>query len=107
LRVSLLAPVSYPLLFLSAGTFILYGLGGFPPLAWRELSHFWPILPMFMQQGQYLSVFFLVAPAACWLIAWTSLALIALLIVYRIFRVLLFTPGVGQERKLQVTLSKQ
>ena len=105
LRVSPLAAVAYPLLFLSAGTFILYGLGGFPPLAWRELSRFWPMLPMFMQQGQDLSVFFLVSPAICWLIAWTSLAMIALLTVYRIFRVLLFPPGVGQERKMQ--LSKQ
>jgi len=107
LRVSLLATVAYPLLFLSAGTFILYGLGGFPPHAWSELSHFWPVLPTFMQQGQDMSVFFLVAPATCWLIAWASLAMIALLTVYRVFRVLLFTPGVGQERKSQVTLSRQ
>ncbi|HET7639278.1 MAG TPA: DMT family transporter, partial [Ktedonobacteraceae bacterium] len=92
LWVSLLATVGYPLLFLSAGTFVLYGLGGFPPHAWHELYRFWPTLPTLMQQGQNMSAFFLVAPAACWLIAWASLAMIAFLTIYRVFRVLLFTP---------------
>jgi drug/metabolite transporter (DMT)-like permease len=89
---SLLATAGYPFLFLSAGTLVLYGLGGFPPHAWHELYRFWPTLSTFIQQGQDMSAFFLVAPAACWLIAWASLALIAFLTVYRVFRVLLFTP---------------
>jgi drug/metabolite transporter (DMT)-like permease len=91
LWVSLLATTGYPLLFLCAGTFILYGLGGFPPYAWRELYRFWPLLPALLQQGQHMPVFFLVAPAVCWLIAWASLAMIAFLTVYRVLRVLLFT----------------
>src|SRR5436309_2318286 len=92
LWVSLLATTAYPFLFLCAGTFILYGLGGFPPRAWHELYRFWPLLPTLMQQGQHMPVFFLVAPAVCWLIAWASLAMMALLTVYRALRVLLFKP---------------
>jgi hypothetical protein len=52
------------------------------------------MLSTLMQRGQGMSVFFLVAPAACWLIAWASLAMIAFLTVYRVLRILLFTPKV-------------
>src|SRR5579875_1278591 len=58
-QAALLPTIFYPLLFLCAGTFILYRLGGFPP--------------------------------ACWFVAWASLALIALLTLYRVLHIL-FSP---------------
>ncbi len=88
---SLLATISFALLFLCTGTFIVYMLGGFPPRVWSELSRFWSALPALMQQGQHTFVFLLVAQAVCWLIAWVSLALIALLSVYRVLHILFFS----------------
>ena len=88
---SLLANIGYALLFLIAGTFILYRLDGFPPRAWYELSYSWPLLPTLIQQRQHTVVFLLVAQAACWLIAWFSLALIACVAVYRVLRLLFFS----------------
>src|SRR5258708_35629537 len=77
LWVSLLTTVGYPFLFLSVGTFILYGLGGFPPHTWRGLHRFWPTLPTLMQPCKRMSDFFLVRPAACSLMPCASLDLIA------------------------------
>jgi uncharacterized membrane protein len=88
---SLLATIGYALLFLCPGTFIVYMLGGFPPRVWSEFSRFWSALPTLMQQGQHTFVLLLVTQAVCWLIAWVSLALIALLSVYRVLRILFFS----------------
>jgi drug/metabolite transporter (DMT)-like permease len=96
---ALLATTGYALLFLIAGTFILYRLNGFPPRAWDELSYFWPLLPTMMQQGQRTVVFLLVAQSACWLIAWCSLALIAWVAVYRVLRLLFLAKRQKRERK--------
>jgi drug/metabolite transporter (DMT)-like permease len=98
--VSLLATTGYSFLFLSLGTFFLYGLGGFPPHAWYELSRFWSLLPTLVQQGQR-PIIFLLVEAACWLIAWLSLALIAFLTVYRVLLILFFpgSPIRAQERQ--------
>lgn len=103
---SLLATVGYALLFLGAGTFILSMLGGFPPPVWYDVSRLWPTLPALMQQGQHTAVLLLVVQAACWLIAWVSLALIALVTIYRVLRIL-FSPRPGARPFQQVNSNQQ
>lgn len=86
---ALLPTLFYPLLFLCAGTFILYRLGGFPPVSWYELARLWSALPAMLQQGLQTAALLLLARAACWFVAWSSLALIALLTLYRVLHILI------------------
>jgi drug/metabolite transporter (DMT)-like permease len=87
-QAALLPTIFYPLLFLCAGTFILYRLGGFPPAGWYAFIHSWSTLPALLQQGLQAPTALMVAQAACWFVAWASLALIALLTLYRVLHIL-------------------
>jgi len=67
--------IVYPLLFLFGGGFLLVKLGGFPPVSWQEVYALHAQLltaAMWQQTANQLFI----AQAACWLVAWISVALI-------------------------------
>lgn len=80
---SLLAALLYPVLLLSAGVFILCGLGGFPPAVWGTVYRLLPKLLTLVQQGQATYVSLLLAQALGWLLAWTALIIMSLAAVRR------------------------
>jgi drug/metabolite transporter (DMT)-like permease len=69
------------MLFLGAEFALLYSLGGIPPRAWLDLYTLWPNLATLAQNGQTSYVILLWVQAICWLVAWLSSILMALLIV--------------------------
>jgi hypothetical protein len=69
------------MLFLGAEFALLYNLGGFPPRAWLDLYTLWPTLATLAQNGQTSYVILLWVQAICWLVAWLTSILMALLIV--------------------------
>lgn len=90
-----------PILYCCSGFLILYGLGGFPPLAWRELAPFVPVLlnllhpehktaahallnaPL-LQVSQRQSFLFLLAQALGWLVGWGTLAVFVCMTLFRV-----------------------
>src|SRR5579859_423470 len=52
LQILRLVALGYPLLCFGAGLFLVYRLGGFPPLAWRELYRLGPQLSIYLRQGR-------------------------------------------------------
>jgi drug/metabolite transporter (DMT)-like permease len=90
---SRLALLGYPALCTGLGAFILYRIGGFPPPAWRTLYQLLPTLPTFMQQHSIVGIA-LVGQAFCWLVAWSSLVGLGILVAQR--TKLLFTPDVPE-----------
>ncbi len=89
---SLFSSYLFPAVYCCAGFLILYRLGGFPPLAWRELYQLAPTLLTWLQPthkaaaGSLLDslqqgtqrdfLLLLIADAICWLIGWGTLAVI-------------------------------
>jgi drug/metabolite transporter (DMT)-like permease len=86
--------IGYPLLCCAVGSFILYKVGGFPPLAWVELYRISGQLLLIVQQGEGLALALLTAQALSWLVAWGVMLLAACLALLRIVRRLryLLTP---------------
>jgi drug/metabolite transporter (DMT)-like permease len=79
---SRMALLGYPALCTGVGAFILYRIGGFPPPAWSTLYQLLPTLPAFMQQHSVVGIA-LVGQAFCWLVAWSSLIGLGLLVAQR------------------------
>ena len=89
-----------PLLYCCSGFLILYGLGGFPPLAWRELAPLAPImldwlhpesramasaiLHTLLQGPQRQSFLLLLVQALCWLIGWSVLAILVCIALFHV-----------------------
>ncbi len=89
-----------PLLYCCSGFLILYGLGGFPPLAWRELAPLAPImlswlhpehravasavLHALLQGPQRQSFLLLLVQAFCWLIGWSVLAMLVCMALFHV-----------------------
>ncbi|GAC1394025.1 MAG: hypothetical protein NVSMB38_24720 [Ktedonobacteraceae bacterium] len=66
----------YPLLFLFGGSFLLVKLGGLPPASWQELYTLRTQLLSSPYMWQSATLRLLLAQAACWFVAWVSVALI-------------------------------
>ncbi len=91
-----------PLLYCCSAFLILYGLGGFPPLAWRELAPLAPILLSWshpeqravvssilnalLQGPQRQSFLLLLAQAFGWFVGWCVLAVIVCMTLFSMFR---------------------
>ena len=89
-----------PFLYCCSGFLILYGLGGFPPQAWRELAPLAPILLNWLQpehramssailstllQGpQHQSFLLLLVQGFCWLIGWSVFTVITSLMFFHV-----------------------
>jgi hypothetical protein len=69
-----------PMFCFGIGTFILYRIGGFPPLAWRVLYTLF-LLPTSMPQHGGVALLF-VAQSLCWLVAWAALVGLAMLVAW-------------------------
>ncbi len=66
----------YPLLFLFAGGFLLIKLGGLPPTSWQTLFAQRVAVFSSPQLWQNTATQLTVAQAACWLVAWSAVAVI-------------------------------
>ncbi len=100
-----------PLLYCCSGFLILYGLGGFPPLAWRELAPLVPVLlnwlhsehrvaasvvlNALLQGPQRQSFLLLLVQALGWFIGWCTFVVIVCMIL---FRVLMLRKAVHREK---------
>lgn len=93
LQTSVFGRLVYPLICCGIGLFIVFKLGGFPPIVWHELYSLGPQLPAQIQQGHGLDVFLLVAQAVSWLVAWTALLVMGGLASYRAFARLFQAPA--------------
>jgi drug/metabolite transporter (DMT)-like permease len=84
------AMLGYPLLWLCAGAFTLYKIGGLPPIAWLSLYRLAPALPAYVQQmhsGHSASVgvlILLVTQSFSLLVGWVALTGITLLLLSRV-----------------------
>ena len=67
------------MIILAGGVFLLYWLGGFPPIAWFGLLHTWPHYHALIVQGQGMYVLKLCLQSLCWLIAWGALIIMGIL----------------------------
>jgi drug/metabolite transporter (DMT)-like permease len=101
---SRVALLGYPALCSGVGAFILYRIGGFPPPAWRTLYQLLPTLPTFMQQNSVVGIV-LVGQAFCWLVAWSSLVGLGLLVAQR--TKLLFTPDMPTAEARNIPAQRQ
>ena len=110
---SWLGVLGYPLICFATGLFVVNRLGGFPPVAWRELYRLAPMLPSLVQQGQGVAIFLLIAQAISWLVAWGALIVIGLLAIYRAWGRVVAPPwsgqaaGAGQPQGIAPTLDVQ
>ena len=89
-----------PLLYCCSAFLILYGLGGFPPLAWRELAPLTPVLlnllhpeqratastvlNALLQGPQRQSFLLLLAQALGWLVGWGTLVGVVCKVLFRL-----------------------
>ncbi len=102
-----------PVLYCCSGFLILYGLGGFPPLAWRELAPLAPLLDWIhperramasavlnalLQGPQRQDFFLLLLQALCWFIGWAVLAIFVCMALAHILRQ-------GSKRNMAVSAS--
>jgi drug/metabolite transporter (DMT)-like permease len=84
---SRLTMLLYPVLCFVVGGFILYRIGGLPPLAWSQLYRLGPKLPILFQQYSGATLLLLIQ-ALCWLIAWIALIGLGVLVAQRTKRLL-------------------
>ncbi len=80
--------IGYPLLCCAAGSFILYKVGSFPPLAWVELYRVSGQVFLIVQQGGGPALALLAAQALSWLVAWGVMLFAACLALFRAVRYL-------------------
>ncbi len=89
-----------PFLYCCSGFLILYGLGGFPPQAWRELAPLAPILlnwlhpehramssailSTLLQGPQRQSFLLLLVQGLCWLIGWGVFTMITCILFFHV-----------------------
>jgi drug/metabolite transporter (DMT)-like permease len=102
--------IGLPLLLLSLGFLLLYGLGGFPPKPVQELLALWPMLPTLSNQGQKTFVFLLWVQVGCWVIAWLAFGIIGVLTAFRLAHKLLElgdVPAVSMEQVPKAPLVAQ
>jgi drug/metabolite transporter (DMT)-like permease len=85
-RARLRSTAFYPLLCCAVGSFILYKVGGFPPLAWDELYRVSGQIPLIVQRGAGPALALLAAQALSWLVAWGVVLFAGCLALYRIAR---------------------
>ncbi len=89
---SWVSTVLYPGVGCLLGSFLLSRLGGLPPASWAEVSHAWPLIPDYLQQGQGTYVTLLLVQAGGWLVAWISVLLMGYMALAHLLR-LLFRPA--------------
>jgi drug/metabolite transporter (DMT)-like permease len=92
LQSSLPGMLFYPLLCCGIGIFVVYKLGGFPPLVWLELYAMGPQIHNLIQQGHGMDVLLLVAQSLSWLIAWVSIIVMGCLASYNVVEKIFFPP---------------
>jgi drug/metabolite transporter (DMT)-like permease len=73
------------------GSFLLYHLGGVPPVSWSNAYRAWPQFAQYLQQGQGSYVALLLVQAGGWLVAWIAVLLMGYLALANLLR-LLFQP---------------
>jgi Permeases of the drug/metabolite transporter (DMT) superfamily len=100
-RTSWFQALVYPLLCCGLSVFLLYRLGGFPPMAWLQLYTLWPQLASLAQQGQGVALGMLIAQSLCWLLAWGTVILLIGVALYRVLNKLLTEPPVAVEQDMR------